>query len=104
MPKSSIEIQMDYNNAVRQADSLCQIARDMKRTADRSLQDCVSEISHSWTGSNSTAYINKCNILKSNILGTAGQLEKTADVIRRIARNTYDAEMKALRLATVRKY
>lgn len=104
MAKSSMEIRMDYNNAVRQADSLRQIARELRSTANKDFQDCVAEISHNWTGSNSAAYIRKCNTLKSNILNTADKLERTADTIQKIAKNTYDAEMRALRLALVRKY
>lgn len=104
MGKSALEIKLDYNNAIRQADSLSQIARELKNTANRELQDCVSEISHNWTGSNSNAYVNKCNTLKANIIKTSDKLERTADTIRRIAKNTYDAEMNALRLALSRKY
>ena len=104
MAKSGFEIRMDYKNAIRQADSLTEVARELRRTADNDLQYCVAEISNNWTGDNSTAYVNKCNMLKSNILKTADRLEKTAVTIRKIAKNTYDAEMKALQLATVRKY
>ena len=104
MAKSAFEIRMDYENAIRQANSLDQIARDLKNTANKDLQDCVSEISRNWTGSNSNAYIRKCDILKSNIVRTAENLSKTADIIRKIAKNTYDAEMNALRLAELRRY
>ena len=104
MGKSAYEIRMDYNDAIRQADSLNQVARELQKLANRSLQDCVSDISHNWTGSNSVAYVRKCNLLKSNVLKTSDNLNRTADTIRRIAKNTYDAEMRALRLAQLRKY
>lgn len=104
MAKSASEIRMNYNNAVRQADSLLQIARELRSAANNDLSDCVSEISCNWTGDNSRAYISKCSSLKANILKNAEQLEKTADTIKRIAKNIYDAEMRALRLALVRKY
>ena len=104
MAKSAFEIRMDYDRAVRQANSLDEIARDLKKTAERELQDCMSQISCNWTGTNSTAYIRKCDMLKSNIVRTAGNLSRTADTIRRIAKNTYDAEMRALEIARLRKY
>lgn len=104
MAKSAFEIRMDYDRAVRQANSLDEIARDLKNTANRDLQNCMSQISSNWTGNNSTAYVRKCGVLKSNIVKTAESLSRTADTIRRIAKNTYDAEMRALNLATVRKY
>lgn len=104
MGKSESEIRMDYNNALRQAETLDGIARELKHTADKELQDCISEISHSWTGENAAAYVGKCGKLKSSIAKSAGKLEKTADTIRRIAGNTYNAEMSALRIAQERKY
>lgn len=104
MAKSASEIRMDYNHAIRQADSLSRIARELRNSANKDFQDCVSEISYNWTGSNASAYVNKCNRLISNILKTADRLERTASTIRKIAKNTYDAEMRALRLALIRKY
>lgn len=104
MAKSASQIRMDYNNAVRQADSLSQIARELRKTANGNFQDCISEISHNWKGSNSVAYVNKCNTLKANILESADKLDKTAATIKKIAKNIYDAEMRALRIALVRKY
>lgn len=104
MGKSAFEIRMDYDRAVRQANSLDQIARDMKNTANRDFQDCMSQISRSWTGTNSTAYVNKCRQLKTNMVSTADSLIKTAEAIRTIAKNTYNAEMQALEVARERKY
>lgn len=104
MEKSESEIRMDYNNALRQAETLEGIARDLRHTADKELQDCMSEVSRSWTGENATAYVNKCGTLKTGITKSADKLEKTAETIRKIAGNTYNAEMNALRIARERKY
>lgn len=104
MAKSAFEIQMDYNNAIRQADSLNEIAKELDNTADRDFQDCISEISRSWTGENSEAYQRKCGQLQEKIGKSADQLRKTAETIKKIAQNTYNAEMTALKLAQVRKY
>ena len=38
MARSAFEIQMDYRNAIRQADSLSEIARELKNTANSGLQ------------------------------------------------------------------
>lgn len=103
MAKSAFEIKMDYNRAIRQANELDSIARELRNTANNELQDCVADISHNWTGENSNAYVQKCNVLKSNIVSTAKKIEKTADTIRLIAKKIYDAEMFALRLALARR-
>lgn len=104
MAKSSFEIRMDYNRAIAQAKSLEQIAEEMRSSADNDMQDCISQISYNWTGNNAKAYIEKCEKLKESVKKTAAKLEKTANTIRRIAKNTYDAEMRALELAKIRKY
>ncbi len=104
MSKSALEIRLNYNQAVKQAETLSEIATDMRNIANKELQDCVSQISNNWTGSNATAYKAKCDTLKSNILITADKLDKTASTIRSIAKNTYNAEMTALRAAEIRTY
>ncbi|MCD7744503.1 MAG: hypothetical protein LUI13_04315 [Lachnospiraceae bacterium] len=104
MAKSASEISLDYDRAVGQADSLNESAKALRNMANGRLQECISGISASWTGSNSAAYVKKCGRLQSDILSTAAQLERTAAAIRSIARNTYNAEMRALRLAQQRNY
>ena len=104
MAKSLYQIQMDYNNAVRQANSLIEIANDLRRTANSGLQDCVSQISGSWTGTNAKAYVGKCDALKEKILQSASKLQRTAEVIKQIAKSTYDAEMRAREIMLRREY
>lgn len=104
MAKSSFEIRMDYNRAIAQANSLEQIAEEMRSSAENEMQDCMSQIAYNWTGNNAEAYLAKCEKLKQSIRKTAAKLERTADTIRRIAKNTYNAEMRALALAKTRKY
>lgn len=104
MAKSLYQIQMDYTNAVRQADSLLEIADELKRTANSGLQDCISQISGNWTGTNATVYIDKCNSLQSKILQSSNKLQRTAEVIKKVAKNTYNAEMQARDIMTVRTY
>ena len=104
MSKSVGEIRLDYNKAIQQADTLSGIAQKLRNMANKDFQECISEISHNWTGENSTAYIRKCEILKSNMIRTAEKLEKASSTIRQIAKNTYNAEMSAFRIAFARKY
>lgn len=104
MAKKTFEIQMDYYDALHQADSLNEIARSLRNSADRELAECIGEIRHHWTGSNASAYLSKCESLRSSLTGLAENVEKTASTIRQIARNTYDAEMEANRLAVTRTY
>lgn len=104
MAKNAFEIHMDYDRAIRQANLLERTANEMRQSAENELQDCMSEVSYNWTGENADAYLAKCNQLKTSIVNTAHKLDNTADTIRKIARNTYNAEMRALELARTRKY
>lgn len=104
MGKSAFEIRMDYRNAVSQAESLSEIAKELKATADSGLSDCMSEISGSWTGSNADGYIKKCDLLREKILHSSDKLQRTAEAIRKIAKNTYDMEMRALEIMKTREY
>lgn len=104
MAKNAFEIHMDYNRAIRQADLLERTANEMRNSAEDELQDCMSEISYNWAGENADAYLAKCSQLRASIVNTAHKLETTAETIRKIARNTYNAEMRALELAKTRKY
>lgn len=104
MVQNALQIQLDYNKAIRQAEALKEAAGGLRQAADGELQDCIEEISRNWSGENSAAYRNKCNALREKILKSAIRLDKTADAIRKIAQNAYDAEMRALRIAVIRKY
>lgn len=104
MAKSESEIRLNYNRAVRQADSLEQLSRNLKSLANNDMSGSISEIAGSWTGENSNSYRGKYEQLKAKVLATAGKLENTATTIRRIAQNTYNAEMRALRIAQERAY
>ena len=103
MAKSSYEIRMNYKRAVEQANTLEQIAADMRNSVENDLQECINEISCNWVGNNANAYMAKCQRLGESVRGTAENLKKTADTIRKIAKNTYTAEMRALELARIRK-
>ena len=99
MAKSAYTIRMDYDKALQQADKLEKMAKELKRTAGSSLDQCLNSVNSAWKSDSSVRYIRKGRRLKEDIERQAGELEKAADVIRTIARNTYNAEMKALQIA-----
>ncbi|MDO4634025.1 MAG: hypothetical protein Q4B01_09235 [Eubacteriales bacterium] len=104
MAKSSLQIRIDYNRAISQASSLEQIASELRNTAEKDFQESISQVDTHWKSTNASAYVRKCNTLKDNIINSANKLTRTAATIRKIAKTTYDAEMRALRLAQIRKY
>ncbi len=102
--KTQAQIYMDYKNACNQADSLEQVARNLDDVAGKQMQDCLGQVQAHWKGDNSEAYVGKGRMLQGKIKNTAGELKKAAAAIRTIAKNTYDAEMRALEIARAREY
>lgn len=104
MAKTAYSIWMDFRNADKQADALEEIARTVRQTAAGDLTDCLEEMAVAWVSDNSTAYRKKCAAVADQLEEIARNLEKSAETVRTIAANTYDAEMAALATATTRTY
>ena len=102
--KTQAQIYMDYQNACSQAGSLEQIARNLDNVADGQMQSCLGQVSSHWKGHNSEAYVRKGRVVQDKIRNTAKDLRNAASAVRRMAKNTYDAEMRALEIAKAREY
>ncbi|MCD8347694.1 MAG: hypothetical protein LUD16_07020 [Lachnospiraceae bacterium] len=96
-------IQINFNNAKKQASELETIAGELKQLANNDLEDTLNSVAQYWESDNATAYIKKGNTVQQDILDISTQLTKTATSIRKIAKITYDAEMAALNLALQRR-
>lgn len=104
MAKSANIIQMEFGKAEEQARNLDQIANDMNRLADDTLAETLAGIKSAWNSNNSAEYIKKGQRVQEELKKRAQELKNTASVIRQISRNTYEAEMNALRMITQRKH
>lgn len=92
MAKTMYTIEMDFQNAKKQADELEQVARSLSTLAEGHFQSCISGIAACWKGENAAAFCKKGSIVGSNIKDSADQLKHAADAIRQMAENTYHAE------------
>lgn len=97
--KTILEINLDYAKAIRQAEQLEAIARNLGTLADSEFQGCLQRISTNWKGENASAYIAKGQKLKGDMNKTAEQLNKAAGAIRNIARRTKEADIAAMNIA-----
>lgn len=97
------QIQMDFDRAERQAGELDNIANDLNRISDRELPDMLNRLGSDWKGDNAGQYIQKGVNLSDQMKGTVTSIRQTASTIRTIARNIYEAEMEALRIAEERE-
>ena len=99
MAKTMYTIEMDYQNAKKQAYELDQIAKSLGMLADQQFQSCLSAVAACWKGENAAAFCKKGNIVGNNIKNSADELKETAAVIRQMAENTYEAEKKNYEIA-----
>lgn len=104
MAKTMHVIEMEFQNAKRQADELEQISKNLAMLADSSFQSCLSGIAAAWKGENAAAFCKKGQLIGNNMKTTAEDLKHAAETIRQTAQNTYDAEKKSYEIAQARTY
>lgn len=100
---SRYQIQMNFSQAERKAAELDGIAGDLSRLSGTDLQNTLNSLGNNWKGENAGLYIGKGFQLIENMEKTAASLRQTAETIRSVARNIYNAEMEALRIAEERE-
>lgn len=101
--KSSGEIHFDFQNAMEQAKKLDALADNIERRVVNKLDETSQSVHAAWKGDSASRYLGKTQELQRQIRQTANTLRDTAQDIRRIARQIYEAEMRALEIAQSRK-
>ncbi|MCM1539165.1 MAG: WXG100 family type VII secretion target [bacterium] len=97
------QISMDFEQAKRKANELERVAGDLGRLAGTEFNETLNNLGNNWKGDNAQAYIKKGLSLKERMEQTAAALRDSASMIRAVAKNIYDAEMEALRIAEERE-
>ena len=91
-------IEITFGNALTQARQLEDCAADMRRVANRGMNNIKNDLASAWEGDSSSAYIAKMDDTAGNILETAKKIEQIASTLRRVAKIFRDTELKALEL------
>ena len=97
MAKSQYSVKMDYKNATRAARDLDDIVYKLERQRDK-LNDCVPSI-NSWQSEASGSYKDKIRQQADKLNNMIMLIRQTADLVRTVSKNTYNADMEAIRLA-----
>ena len=100
---SEYTIIFNYNKAIKQADELTDIAKEIRKTADDKLESSIQTIDKNWDGANSKKFVNKSKRLKEKVTDSADDIDAVAGSIKTMAKKIYDAEMEALRIAKERE-
>ena len=97
-------IEMDFKNAMSQADKVDGIANRLARLSNNQFQSTLQNVNVGWKGDNANLYLQKGAKLKTKMNASAEDLHDVASDIRSAARRIYNAEMMALSIATGRTY
>ena len=97
-------IKFNYRQALKLAERLERVADVMEQQGSSRLVDVVAEFRGKWMGENADRYVRKCGKLQENVKKSGAEVRKAAAAIRRIAKNTYDAEMHNYEIAKKRTY
>ena len=97
-------IEMNLAIANRQAEQLEQMSATLRRLSQQNLNSSIQDIKRNWESESANRFCFKGTCLSNSILASANQLKRIADNIRTVARNTYNAEKRAEKIARARTY
>lgn len=96
MGAAAFMISLQFDLTMKLADELIEEAEAVGKISSRDLSSYKYVVSSSWRGENSTAYVRKMDQLEGKITNNAAGLRSSGELIKRMARNIYEAEMRAI--------
>lgn len=93
------EIYSNYQQAIRQAADLEDIAVKIDRLAGDRMGETINGLKGAWQSDNSSQFYSKIGQVQRDIHAQAQRARKVAGSIREIAKEIRDAELRALELA-----
>ena len=96
------EIKLNYQQAIRQASRLEDIAGKLENLSSNKLSNTVGTLKQAWQSDSSPQYYNKVDKVQGDINTTAKQVRKIANSIRTTADAVRNSEMKAIEIAKTR--
>lgn len=96
------EIYFNYNKAMKQADQMEDVSRQLQKAADNTMEGILNDVSTAWKSDSAPQYIKKGEKVEGDIRTTASNLKNIAQAVRTIARRIRDAELEAWRIANER--
>lgn len=96
--KTRTTIEMNYNNAIRQARRVESIADNMKRLANQEFGGTMQSLAANWKGQEASMYLQKGSQMQEGIRRTANELQSAAQKIRSEAWRIRQADLRALEM------
>ena len=98
------KIELDFEKAKSQANDLDNVASQLRRLSNNSLNGTINGIQQAWKSDSSGKFCSKARTVQSELISIASELEKAASAIRTTAKAIYDAEKQAEEIARQRAY
>jgi WXG100 family type VII secretion target len=96
--KTAYQVKVAFKGAASQADNIDNIAKTIEKKR-ANLAEARMHLSGNWTGDNSQAYQTKMQEREQELLRIVNDLKNIAATIRKVAKNSYDADMKSIKIA-----
>lgn len=97
------EIYIDFQEAIRQAERLDEIADKLEQVSKKKMEHSMQSLAAAWKGENASAFLKKEDHLQDDIYQTSKNVRNIANDIRVVANRIYRAEMTAWQIANERK-
>lgn len=101
--KSRYSIEIDFRIAMEHADKVEKIGNDMNQMCEEELETCIQSIRNHWTGENAELFLEKEEQMRNGVVSLAERVIQTAETIREMAQNLYQAEIQAWEIANERE-
>lgn len=95
-------IEFDFYSTTMQANRLEEIANEIEKISNKKIDETLKNISNNWKSQTASAFIIKGNQVQNQITTSADDLAKVSQRIKKVAKQVYQAELKAKEIATNR--
>lgn len=90
------EISINFEKAQAVAAFIRETSDNINDNIKNGMDVTGEELKKDWTGENSIAFLKKTELIKEDLISLVSELATVADTVETIAKNLYDAEMKAI--------
>lgn len=95
-------ILFNYKRAIAQAKELAEVAKEIRNVANDKMETSIQTIDKNWDGDNSKKFIDKSKKLQEKVKNSAKDIDSISQAIKEMAKEIYDAEMRAVAIAKER--
>ena len=97
--KTEVQIYLDYKSATYQADQIEETGKRLAGLSSGQIPSLAENLSSAWKGENAELFLEQLRTLADRGKSLSDQIIHMAAVMRKTAKNIYDAEMKSLETA-----